>query len=94
MTITEAARRSGVRERFAAFLAERHPFALKAALGAFDRSADMEQGLREALTTGVAIPETTPGVSASERLQSAVSQVVEDCRGFFRRGFFNDVTRL
>jgi 2-oxoisovalerate dehydrogenase E1 component len=85
VTITEAARRSSVRERFAAFLAERHPFALKPALAAFDRNSDIEQALREALTTGVAIPETTPGVSAGERFQSAVSQVVEDCRGFFRR---------
>ena len=85
MTITEAARRSGVRERFAAFLAERHPFALKPVLAAFDRDSDIEQALRDALTTGVAIPETTPGVSAGERLQSAVSQVVDDCRGFFRR---------
>ena len=61
MTITEAAKRSGIRERFAAFLAERHPFALKPALAAFDRDADIEQALRDALTTGVEIPETTPG---------------------------------
>jgi 2-oxoisovalerate dehydrogenase E1 component len=86
VTITaETARRAGVRERFAAFLAERHPFALKPALAAFDRSADIEQALRDALTTGVEIPETTPGVSAGERLQSAVNEVVEACRGFFRR---------
>ena len=86
MTITaDTARRSGVRERFAAFLAERHPFALKPALAAFDGSADVEQALRAALTTGVEIPETTPGVSAGERLQCAVNEVVEACRGFFRR---------
>src|SRR5205814_1974147 len=58
---------------------------LKPALAAFDRDADLEPALREALMTGVAIPETTPGVSASERLQIAVSQVVDECRGFFRR---------
>ena len=85
MTITESARRAGVRERFAAFIAERHPFALKPALSAFDRGGDFEQALRDALMTGVAIPETTPGISASERLQHAVSEVVEACRGFFRR---------
>ncbi|HLJ75734.1 MAG TPA: thiamine pyrophosphate-dependent enzyme [Thermoanaerobaculia bacterium] len=85
MTIAETARRAGTRERFAAFLAERHPFALKPALAAFDRGTDIEAALRDALTTGVAIPETTPGVSAGERLQLAVSQVEQDCRGFFRR---------
>src|SRR5581483_3521901 len=82
---TETARRAGIRERFAAFVAERHPFALKPALAAFDRGTDIEPALRDALTTGVAIPETTPGVSAGERLQTAVTQVVQDCRGFFRR---------
>ena len=85
MTITETARRSGVRERFSAFLAERHPFALKPALAAFDRGTEIDQALREALTTGLAIPETTPAVSAGERLQQAVEEVVEACRGFFRR---------
>ena len=85
MTITETARRAGVRERFAAFIAERHPFALKPSLAAFDRGGDFEPALREALMTGIAIPETTPGVSASERLQQAVSEVVEACRGFLRR---------
>ena len=85
MTVTEAARRAGVRERFAAFIAERHPFALKPSLAAFDRGGDFEQTLREALTTGIAIPETTPGVSASERLQQAVSEVIDACHGFMRR---------
>jgi 2-oxoisovalerate dehydrogenase E1 component len=85
VTITESARRAGVRERFAAFIAERHPFALKPTLAAFDRGGDFEPALRDALMTGVAIPETTPGVSASERLQQAVSEVVDACRGFFRR---------
>jgi len=85
VTITETQRRAGVRERFAAFIAERHPFALKPALAAFDRGSDFEQTLRDALMTGIAIPETTPGVTASERLQQAVGEVVEACRGFFRR---------
>jgi len=87
VTITEAARRAGVRERFAAFIAERHPFALKPALTAFDRGGDFEQALREALIphSGIAIPETTPGVSASERLQQAVSEVIDACHGFVRR---------
>src|SRR5207245_2745211 len=41
--------------------------------------------LGDALTNGMAIPETTPGVSGSERLQQAVSEVIDACRGFFRR---------
>src|SRR5712691_1233037 len=86
MTVSaETTRRSGVRERFAAFIAERHPFALKPALAAFDRGSDFEQTLRDALMTGIAIAEATPGVTASERLQQAVGEVVEACRGFFRR---------
>jgi 2-oxoisovalerate dehydrogenase E1 component len=85
VTITETSRRKGVRERFAAFIAERHPFALKPALAAFDRDGDVGQALRDALMTGTAIPETTPGVFGIERLQQAVSEVVEACRGFFRR---------
>ena len=86
MTVsTETTRRKGVRERFAAFLAERHPFALKPALIAFDRGGNFEEALRDALTTGLAIPETTPGVSVSERLQQAINEVVEACHGFVRR---------
>ncbi len=85
MTITEAGRRSGVRERFAAFLAERHPFALKPALAAFDWGGDIGQALRDALTTGANIPDTTPGVPANERQQQAIGEVVEACNGFFQR---------
>src|SRR5207253_436910 len=54
-------------------------------MAAFDRGTDIEQALRDALTTGLTIPETTPGISANERLQQAVREVVEACRGFFRR---------
>jgi len=90
MTVsTDATRRSGVRERFAAFVAERHPFALNPALAAFDRGGDfrraLEQNLRDALTTSTEIAETTPGVAAGERLQSAMTEVLDACDGFFRR---------
>lgn len=90
MTISaETTRRSGIRERFAAFVAERHPFALKPALAAFDRGGDfhhaLEQTLRDALTTSAEIAETTPGVAAGERLQSAMNEVLDACDGFFRR---------
>ena len=96
--------------RFAAFLAERHPFALKAASGALaaaigERSIDehdaaaidaLREPLRRALMPALgdalapdvaisAVPETTPGISVSERLNSAVDEVIDDCDGFLRR---------
>ena len=90
--------------RFAAFVAERHPFALRAAVAALDRissgePSDLEslrEPLREALESSLAeslapaveindVPETTPGVTVSERLHQAVREVVESCDGFLRR---------
>jgi len=96
--------------RFAAFLAERHPFALKAGLGALsaliaehvvnesdpaaiDALRDpLRRSLAPALTDALApdvavtnVPETTPGVSVNERLNSAVEEVIEDCQAFLRR---------
>jgi 2-oxoisovalerate dehydrogenase E1 component len=85
MTVTAQPVRAAVRERFAAFIAERHPFALKPLLAAFDRGSDIEQSLRDALATSADIPETTPGVPASERLSQAIVEVIESCQGFFRR---------
>ena len=77
--------RPALAARFAAFLAERHPFALKPALAAFERGDDITQALREALRTSMEIPETTPGVAAGERLEQALNEVVDDVKGFFRR---------
>ena len=85
MTVSAETTRTAVRERFAAFLAERHPFALKPALAAFDRDADIGQALRQALAASIEIPETTPGVSATERFRQATDEVIESCEGFFRR---------
>ena len=85
MTITVETSRPGVRERFAEFLAERHPFALKTALAALDHDEDIEQALRHALTIPVALGDTTPGVPANTRMQHAVDEVIEDIEGFFRR---------
>ncbi|HEX8620272.1 MAG TPA: thiamine pyrophosphate-dependent enzyme [Thermoanaerobaculia bacterium] len=75
--------------RFAAFLAERYPFAAPIALRAVGDSGavDLElirQALGDSLLLGD-VGETTPGVSASERLQQAVEEVVEACEGFLRR---------
>jgi len=77
--------RPALAARFAAFVAERHPFALKAALAAFERGDDIAAALREALQTTIEIPETTPGVAAGERLQQALAEIVDDIKGFFRR---------
>ena len=73
--------------RFAAFLAERFPFAAPIALRATGDSIDVEKiraALQDSLLAGD-VAETTPGVSASERLQHAVEEVVEACEGFVRR---------
>lgn len=85
MTVSAETQRAGVRERFAEFLAERHPFALKPALAAFDHDAGIEQALRHALTTPIALGDLTPGMPASVRMQRAIEDVIEDCEGFFRR---------
>ena len=110
MTITETqTRRGSLAGRFAAFVAERHPLALKPALaaleslttGGFDeRSAVSIEQLRDPLrhalepmlaeamapnTTVTSVPETTPGVTVSERLHEAIQEVIEDCDGFISR---------
>ena len=75
--------------RFAAFLAERYPFAAPIVLRAVGQSGAVDsEAIRQAL--GDALPvgdvaETTPGVSASERLQQAIEEVVDACEGFRRR---------
>jgi 2-oxoisovalerate dehydrogenase E1 component len=89
--------------RFAAFVAERHPFALKPALAALEQvigSSEDVDALREPLrraleptlaaalapeTSVTSVPETTPGVSVSKRLNEAVAEVIDACDGFLRR---------
>jgi 2-oxoisovalerate dehydrogenase E1 component len=73
--------------RFAAFLAERYPFAAPIVLRATGDSIDLEK-IRAALADSLLVgdvAETTPGVSASERLQRAIDEVVEACEGFAQR---------
>jgi 2-oxoisovalerate dehydrogenase E1 component len=90
--LTEATR-AGLRERFAAFVAERHPFALQPAIAAFEQTngdtAALRDALRaaagDALRVAIELPETQPRVAASERLQHAIDQLVDDCDGFLRR---------
>lgn len=102
-----AAPRPGLAERLAAFVAERHPFALDAVRAAFEAvqqevngaaagrpSSDQIEALRGPMRTAVrrrlpgatdGLPETTPGISAAERLGEAASELVEACDGFLRR---------
>ncbi|HEX6160627.1 MAG TPA: thiamine pyrophosphate-dependent enzyme, partial [Thermoanaerobaculia bacterium] len=95
-----AAQRASLHDRFAAFIAERHPFALKPAVRAFESlladsddpdalreplRRELEAMLAEALAIEGDLPETTPGVSATDRLQHAVTEVLEACDGFLRR---------
>jgi len=117
MTVTAetAARRAGLLSRFAAFVAERHPLALRPAVTALDMATGgqpidesdaaaidalrdplrriLVQTLTDFLAPDVSaaqklqgsVPETTPGVTVSERLNLAVGEVVDACDGFLRR---------
>jgi 2-oxoisovalerate dehydrogenase E1 component len=90
--------------RFAAFVAERCPFALEAARSAFDAALSsapppaaprdfgpLRERLRRELSRRVpifdlaAVPETTPRVSAGDRLARARRDLEEDCDGFLAR---------
>jgi 2-oxoisovalerate dehydrogenase E1 component len=72
---------------------DRHPFAVRAALEAFDATlgaddpdavlADLGPRLSRTLPGGVV--ETVPGVSGGERGGRAVGDLLEDVLGFFRR---------
>jgi 2-oxoisovalerate dehydrogenase E1 component len=102
----DAIRLTGLASRFAAFIAERYPFALDHAVDAFDAAglpaikgrdaAKLDAGrpvLRRALAKSlyerVAAPDgtadTTPGVTASRRLEQARAELVDACDGFLRR---------
>jgi 2-oxoisovalerate dehydrogenase E1 component len=117
MTVTAetAARRAGLLARFAAFVAERHPLALRPAVTALDMATGgqpidegdaaaidalrdplrriLVQTLTDFLSPDVSaaqklqgsVPETTPGVTISERLHLSVGEVVDACEGFLRR---------
>ena len=82
---TPSKARAALAARFAAFVAEKHPFALQPAVAAFERGEDVAAALRDALRTTIEIPETTPGVAAGERFEQALNEIVDDIQGFFRR---------
>jgi 2-oxoisovalerate dehydrogenase E1 component len=114
-TAETAVRRAGLLARFASFVAERHPLALRPCVTALDMATggqpidendgaaidSLRDPLRRILLQTLAdflapdasaaqklqgsVPETTPGVSVSERLHLAVAEVVDAGDGFLRR---------
>src|SRR5688572_7444135 len=71
--------------RLAAFLAERFPFAAPVVLRAGTTDlAQIRTTLQDSLALGE-LPDTTPGIPASKRLQQAVDEVVDAIAGFLRR---------
>ena len=84
-----------VRERFAAFIAERYPFAARPAIEAFE-AADRNGGVDgrrmndelrrrlRAMDPRIAA-ETTPGTSGQQRFEAAIEEVVDACAGFLDR---------
>ena len=83
-----------VASRFGAFIAERYPFALQAALDAIEASPGRTD-LHAAFRTEIArLPRTplpddladpTPRVSVEQRLDQARADLLDACEGFFRR---------
>ena len=90
---TATGTRSTFAARFASFIAERHPFAAKIAVRALEQAAGdhdkfralLEPLLADALNVAIDIPDTTPGVSARQRFEHAIREVLEACDGFLRR---------
>jgi 2-oxoisovalerate dehydrogenase E1 component len=88
---TSTGTRATLAARFASFVAERHPFAAKTAVRVLEETGgdrfreNLERALREAVAINLDIPETTPRVSAQQRFEHAIGEVLEDCDGFFRR---------
>ena len=85
---TATSARSSLAIRFAAFVTERHPFAARIAADAFDAGvhgllADLRVRAESLATSEAA--ETTPGVTAASRFDTAVEELIRDCEGFLRR---------
>ena len=86
--------------RFHAFVLERYPFAAAAASAAFSAASHASSGAPDldqiqALLPGLLrsampvpppnLPDTTPGVSAADRWQAALAELIEACDGWLRR---------
>lgn len=88
--LTDVATSSALRSHFSAFIAERFPFALDAALVAFDAHGDacgpaLAAAVTASLPSKLADVEVTPGVHGRTRLARAGADIAEECEGFFRR---------
>jgi 2-oxoisovalerate dehydrogenase E1 component len=69
--------------RVVAFVLEKYPFAAPLAARAEDLD-EFRRALEESLRLGD-LPETTPRVAASTRIQQAIDEIAEACEGFLRR---------
>src|SRR5688572_29715491 len=83
---------AGVGARLCAFVLERFPFALPlvqplVASGETTDRASFHKALRQALAKidPRELPETTPRVTASLRLEQATAELIDACDGFFAR---------
>lgn len=81
---------TALRSRFSAFITERFPFALTAALAAFDAHGEacglaLATALASSVSSKEGASEVTPGVSVSARLTTAGAEISDACAGFFRR---------
>jgi 2-oxoisovalerate dehydrogenase E1 component len=106
MPRVELSRVTGLQSRLGAFVAERFPLALTAALESLQevggddlkpRDADTLESLRlpyrkalarrlyQTVVAPEGIGETTPGTSATRRLEQARAEIVDGCDGFLRR---------
>jgi 2-oxoisovalerate dehydrogenase E1 component len=80
------------RMHFGSFVAEKYPFALRAALASWEQVKGdpsalrpvFEAALRESVSAGD-LPETTPRIAATARLEQAIAEVLDAVDGFFRR---------
>jgi 2-oxoisovalerate dehydrogenase E1 component len=72
-------------ESLSSFVLERFPFALRALRAAEGDLARFREELERDLADSDALPDPTPRVSASDRAESAIREVIEACKGFLRR---------
>ena len=89
---------SSLRERLLTFVAEQYPFAVATVEAAWDKAAkagtnpeDLRVPISRGIRAAIAWPklpagiETTPGVTARERLAQAEDTLIAACDGFLRR---------
>ena len=81
---------STLRTRFSAFITDQFPFALTAALAAFDAHGEacgpaIGPSITVSLSTTDGRDEVTPRVTGAARLSQAAAVISDACAGFFRR---------